>query len=113
MLVTADGTSQGTVGGAGLEERVKRLCVDALRSGRPGGAHTFDLASWKEGGLDSVCGGTATVAISVVAAVPHVLLVGGGHCSRALASVLDVLGYGYTVVDSRPAFAEGFPRARA
>jgi xanthine dehydrogenase accessory factor len=113
MLVTADGTSRGTVGGAGLEERVKKLCVDALRSGTPGGAHTFDLAHWKPSGLDSVCGGTVTIAICVVAPVPHVLLVGGGHCARALASVLDVLGYGYTVIDSRAAFVEDYPRARA
>lgn len=113
MLVTAEGTSHGTVGGAGLEERVKTLCIDALRAGTPGGAHTFDLAHWKPSGLDSVCGGTVTIAISVVAPLPHVLLVGGGHCARALASVLDVLGYGYTLVDSRPAFVEGFPHPRA
>jgi xanthine dehydrogenase accessory factor len=114
MLVTVDGTSRGTVGGAGLEERVKRLCMDALRAGA-GRVETFDLARWKEGGLDSVCGGTVTVAVTLVRAAPHVLLVGGGHCSLALAQVLDVLGHAYTVVDSRPAFASSdrFPRARA
>jgi xanthine dehydrogenase accessory factor len=113
MLVTADGTSRGTVGGAGLEERVKRLCVDALREGTGGGVHSFDLARWKDGGLDSVCGGTVTIAVSVVRASPHLLLVGGGHCARALAHVCDALSYGYTVVDSRAAFVEGFPNARA
>jgi xanthine dehydrogenase accessory factor len=114
MLVTADGTSRGTVGGAGLEERVRKLCRDALAAGR-GGVHAFDLANWKEDGLDSVCGGTVTVAISVVDAVPHLLLVGGGHCAQALARLCDHLGYGYTVVDSRPAFASEdlFPKARA
>src|SRR5439155_13050403 len=100
-------------GGAGLEERVKGLCVDALRTGKPGGAHTYDLAGWKPAGLDSVCGGTVTVAISIVAAMPHVLLVGGGHCARELSRVLDVLGYGYTVVDSRPTYVDGYPNARA
>jgi xanthine dehydrogenase accessory factor len=39
--------------------------------------------------------------------------VGGGHCSRALARVLDVLGYAYTVVDGRPGFASDWPRVRA
>lgn len=113
MLVTADGTSRGTVGGAGLEERVKKLCRDALASGR-GGVHAFDLANWKEGGLDSVCGGTVKVALHVVRAAPHVLLVGGGHCAQALARVLDVLGHAYTVVDSRAEYARDdlFPRAR-
>ena len=114
MLVTVDGTSRGTVGGAGLEERVKALCREALRRGA-GGVHSFDLANWKPAGLDSVCGGTVTVSISVVRPVPHLLLVGGGHCTLALAQVCDVLGWGYTVVDSRPEYVstERFPRARA
>lgn len=114
MLVTVDGTSRGTVGGAGLEERVKALCREALRRG-VGGVHTFDLANWKPEGLDSVCGGTVTVSITLVKPVPHLLLVGGGHCTLALAQVCDVLGWGYTVVDSRPEYAspERFPRARA
>lgn len=105
MLVTADGTSRGTVGGAGLEERVKGLCKAALAAGE-GGVHSFDLANWKEGGLDSVCGGTVTVAIHVVRASPRVLIVGGGHVAQALAKVLDVLAYPYTIIDSRPGFAE-------
>lgn len=113
MLVTVDGTSRGTVGGAGLEERVKALCREALQRGA-GGVHTFDLARWKEGGLDSVCGGTVTVSIALVPATPHLLLVGAGHCSEALARVCDVLEWSYTLVDSRAAFADAarFPRAR-
>ena len=114
MLVTVDGTSRGTVGGAGLEEKVKALCREAIRTGR-GGVHAFDLARWKEGGLDSVCGGTVRVAVHVLRPVPHLLLVGGGHCSLALSRVLDVLEWGYTVVDSRPGYAspERYPNARA
>jgi len=113
MVVTVDGTSRGTVGGAGLEERVKRLCVEALRAGK-GGVHTFDLARWKENGLDSLCGGTVEIAISLVQPTPHLLLVGAGHCSRALAQVCDVLEWSYTVVDSRADYAtvEAYPRAR-
>lgn len=114
MLVTVDGTSRGTVGGAGLEERVKKLCIDALQRGE-GGVHRFDLANWKPDGLDSVCGGTVDVAIHLVRPTPHLLLVGGGHCAQALARVCDVLEWGYTVVDSRAGFATSdlFPRARA
>lgn len=114
MLVTVDGTSRGTVGGAGLEERVKTLCQEALRSGE-GGVHSFDLANWKPEGLDSVCGGRVTISIHVVRAAPHVLLLGAGHCAVALARVLDVLEWGATVVDSRAGYAtrERFPKARA
>jgi len=113
MLVLADGSTRGTVGGAGLEERVRKLALDALSTGA-GGVHAFDLANWKPTGLDSVCGGTVEIAISVSAAPPHLLLVGGGHCAHALAAVADALGWSYTVLDSRAAFAnaERFPRAR-
>lgn len=114
MLVTVDGTSRGTVGGAGLEERVKKLCVDALQRGA-GGVHRFDLANWKPDGLDSVCGGAVDVAIHLVRPTPHLLLVGGGHCAQALARVCDLLEWSYTVVDSRAEYAsaDAFPRARA
>lgn len=114
MLVTVDGTARGTVGGAGLEERVKKLCVEALQHGQ-GGVHSFDLANWKENGLDSVCGGTVEIAISLVAPTPHILLIGAGHCAQALARVCEVLEWSYTVVDSRAEYAraEAFPRARA
>lgn len=113
MLVTADGTIRGTVGGAGLEERVRDLARRALHEGR-GGVHTFDLARWKEGGLDSVCGGTVTVSVHVLRAVPHLLLVGGGHCALALAKLAKGLDWNVTVVDSRPGYAttERFPDAR-
>ena len=113
MLVTVDGTSRGTVGGAGLEERVKKLCVEALRTGQ-GGVHTFDLARWKENGLDSLCGGTVEVAIALVHPTPHLLLIGAGHCSRALAQLCDVLEWGYTIVDSRAEYAtiDAYPTAR-
>jgi xanthine dehydrogenase accessory factor len=114
MLVTVDGTSKGTVGGAGLEERVKALCREAIQRGS-GGVHSFDLANWKPRGLDSVCGGTVTISIHVVQATPHLLLIGGGHCSLALARIADVLDWSHSVVDSRPGYAdaERFPHARA
>ena len=113
MLVTVDGTSRGTVGGAGLEERVKKLCVEALKTGK-GGVHAFDLARWKENGLDSLCGGTVEIAISLVQPTPHLLLIGAGHCSRALSQLCDVLEWGYTIVDSRADYAttDAYPSAR-
>lgn len=112
MLVRADGLSEGTVGGAGLEEKVRAAALAALASGQ-GTIARFDLANWKPEGLDSVCGGTVEVAIDVVNPPPHLLLFGGGHCAKALADVCDVLGWRYAVVDERAEFAsrERFPRA--
>lgn len=114
MLVHRDGATEGTVGGAGLEEKVRQAALRALDAGK-GDLMTFDLANWKPEGLDSVCGGTVHVAIDVVLAGPRVLVYGGGHCGKALADVLDTLGWRYVVVDARAAFAnaERFPRALA
>jgi xanthine dehydrogenase accessory factor len=112
MIVTPDGRTRGTVGGAGLEERVKAAALESLRTGR-GGYHQYDLAKWKEGGLNSICGGTVGVSILVHRPVPHLLLFGGGHCGKALADVAHALDWDVTVVDPRPEYAnrERFPPA--
>jgi xanthine dehydrogenase accessory factor len=101
MLVRADGSFLGTVGGAALEERVKGLAQQAFAD-RTGDLHHFDLQAWKPGGLPSLCGGAVDVAIEYVPARPNLLLWGGGHVSHALATILPTLEYDYSVADDRP-----------
>jgi xanthine dehydrogenase accessory factor len=112
MIVTLDGSARGTVGGAGLEEKVKAAAVQALKTG-DGGLQTFDLAKWKPEGLNSICGGTVTVSILVHRPLPHLLLYGGGHCGKALADMAAVLDWDVTVIDPRGEYAnpERFPHA--
>lgn len=112
MVLTADGIQLGTVGGAGLEEKVKGLARAALSSGR-GGLHRFDLARQKPGGLDSICGGSVSIFIEVMKPRPHLVLFGGGHVAHALGRLCDVLEYRYTVIDDRPEFSSRarFPNA--
>lgn len=112
MLVTPDGRATGTVGGAGLEEKVKKLALEALTTGK-GDLHHFDLAKWKPGGLNSVCGGSVDISILVHRPLPHLLLYGGGHCGKALADIAATLDWDVTVVDARPEYADGdrFPQA--
>ncbi|HEV2166304.1 MAG TPA: XdhC/CoxI family protein, partial [Thermoplasmata archaeon] len=112
LIVRPDGSSVGTVGGAALEERVKALAEEAMRS-RASDLHHFDLKSWVEGGLPSLCGGSVDVAIEYVAARPNLLLWGGGHVSAALARLLPTLEYDYSVADDRPDWVgeERFPEA--
>lgn len=113
MLVREDGSIVGTVGGAGLEEKVRFLARQALRH-RAGGLHRFDLTAWKPGGLDSRCGGSVDVALEYVPARPNLLLWGGGHVALALSRQLSLLDYDYSIADDRPDFttAERFPGAR-
>lgn len=112
MVVTTDGAARGTVGGAGLEENVKAAAVEALRTGK-GSLRHFDLAKWKEGGLNSICGGSVEVSILVHRPLPHLLLFGGGHCAKALADIAPTLEWDVTIVDARDEYANAarFPGA--
>ena len=37
--------------------------------------------------------------------MPHILLMGGGHCSEAISKLLPLTGWNYSVQDTREAFA--------
>ncbi len=112
MLLRSDGSFVGTVGGAGLEERVKELARTAFAE-RTSDLYHFDLAAWKPGGLPSLCGGSVEVAVEYVPGRPNLLLWGGGHVAQALADLLGPLEYDYSVADDRPEWvgADRFPRA--
>ncbi len=112
MIVRDDGSTLGTVGGAGLEERVKELSGTAIES-RRGDLYHFDLQKWKPGGLPSLCGGSVDIAIEYVAARPNILLWGGGHVAQAIARLLPALEFDHSVADDRPDWVsvERFPDA--
>ncbi len=112
MVVTADGRQLGTVGGAGLEEKVRQAATELIQERRSETRH-YDLANWRPGGLNSVCGGSLDILIEYHAPQPHLLLVGGGHCAQALAELCIPMDYDLTVVDDRPEFASQnrFPTA--
>lgn len=114
MVVAASGATRGTVGGAGLEEKVKAAALEALRTGK-GGLHHYDLAHWKPQGLNSVCGGSVDVSILVHRPLPHLLILGGGHCGKALSELAQPLDWDVTIVDARAEYAnpERFPAALA
>jgi xanthine dehydrogenase accessory factor len=115
MLVLADGSTEGSVGGAGAEEGVKHAALEALAHRQGPRLCTFDLWYRKEQGLDSLCGGSVTVYIEPMHQRTHVLILGGGHVALALTRLLEVLEYTFTVVDDRPEYssAERFPGAAA
>lgn len=112
MIVRADGTALGTVGGASLEEEVKARAVRAIER-RAGELAHFDLAAWKRGGLPSLCGGSVDIALEFVPARPNLLLWGGGHVAEAVARLLPPLEFDHSVADDRPEYVgrERFPAA--
>ncbi len=71
-----------------------------------------------ENAFGAVCGGTATVMLEIVERAPRLLVVGAGHCGRALARAAAFTGWDVTVADERPepldpaAFPQGVSLAR-
>ena len=110
----------GTVGGAGLEKTVLNRCRELLAEATAPFAevHTYGLNKGAKGyevtPLDSLCGGRVTVSIEVMIPMPHVYIMGGGHCGEALALCLDRLEWSYSVHDTREEFVsiEKYPTAQ-
>lgn len=101
MLVLLDGTTRGTVGGGRFESLVVADARELL--GRRGAAtvREYRFVPEGEGAFGAVCGGTARVMIEVVERAPRLLVVGAGHCGRALARLAVPAGFEVTVVDDR------------
>ena len=110
----------GTVGGAGLEMMILKEYKSMLEHhARPAGkVLTYGLNKGAKGyevtALDSLCGGRVTLSLEVLIPMPHVLLIGGGHCAQAIAPALDALGWDHSVHDTRADFCDAatFPNAR-
>tara|TARA_B100000035_G_scaffold230625_1_gene198751 strand:- start:1826 stop:2638 length:813 start_codon:yes stop_codon:yes gene_type:complete len=109
----------GTVGGAGLEHRVLQRCRELLDGASQPFAEvlTYGLNKGAKGyevtPLDSLCGGRVSIAVEVMIPMPHVHIMGGGHCGEALATTLHGLGWDYSVHDTREAYVseDKFPHA--
>lgn len=101
----------GTVGGAGLEMKVISQLKDLVEQAtKPcGKMEIYGLNKGAKGyevqPLDSLCGGRVTVALEVLIPMPHILLMGGGHCAKAIAEACKPLDWNYSVQDSRGDYA--------
>jgi len=127
MLLRADGSTVGTIGGGALEAAALADGRQALESGASR-VTTYSLRAQDEAGPSArggaapsarggaalgVCGGEARVFIEVLQLRSTLLIAGGGHVSQPLAELGHVLGFRIVVVDDRPEFVERarFPHA--
>ena len=99
----------GTVGGAGLEHRILNRCKELIKQSKAiSEVHTFGLNKGAKGyevqPLDSLCGGQVTISLELMLPMPHILLMGGGHCSEAISKLLPKKGWNYSVQDTRESF---------
>jgi len=100
MLVRADGTTAGTIGGGQLEA----LCIEAAAEVIAGGECrrlTFDLT-----GSHGVCGGEVEVFLEPLLSRTPLVVVGMGHVGRALLDVSRHLPFRFLAVDDRPEFID-------
>lgn len=107
LLVHADGTFVGTVGGGAIEAQVLEACRAALRDGR---SRRVDANLVRDLGM--CCGGSMEVFVEHVTPQARLFIIGGGHVAQALVPVAKSAGFAVVVVDDReemlesPAFAD-------
>jgi len=104
MLVWADGSQVGTVGGGEMESRVRALAADALTDGRSS-VIDYDLLDPATGD-PGVCGGTVTIHLEPFMSRPTVLVVGCGHVGRAVIDLAHWLGFRVVALDDRAELAD-------
>lgn len=102
MLVFADGSIRGTVGGGEVESRVVSEAQQALRDGKPRLLH-YRMVDPQQGD-PGVCGGQLEVYIEPVIPRPTIVVIGGGHVGRAVVHLAHWLGFRVVVSDDRPDF---------
>ncbi len=101
MLVLPDGTTRFTIGGGKFESLVVEDAVKLLANGGFPFTREYSFVPTGEGSFGAVCGGKATVLLEIVERAPGLLVVGAGHCGRALAQAAALTGYEVTVADER------------
>ena len=114
LLLRRDGGSLGSLGGGPLEEAVRGAARDAFRR------HAVELLFYAADGsrisrseAEPAGGGGYQVMIELHEPAATLVIVGGGHIGKALATIGDLCGFSVIVVDDRPDYAnqERFPEA--
>ena len=109
MVVHADGTLEGTVGGGRVEQEAAEIAQDVLSLGVP---RYLELKLTQELGM--CCGGQVALFIEPINRAPTLVVYGAGHVGLATAAAAQALGFQVHVVDERVELltAARFPEAR-
>ena len=95
MVLRADGSTVGSVGGGVVEARAVKA---AAMTARDGECRTLDFDL---DGKDGVCGGGVSIFIEPISVGTPLLIIGGGHVGRAMVELGRDLPFRFTVVDDR------------
>jgi xanthine dehydrogenase accessory factor len=113
MLVRADGSILGTVGGGELENRVRQEALACMQDGQPR-LLEYQMTDPARGDV-GVCGGQVEVFVEPILPAPLLVVIGGGHVGKAVAHLAKWTGFRVAVSDDRPEFCtpESSPDADA
>ena len=108
MLIYADGSSEGTVGGGAVEKAVLDEAKSVLAAGQAK-LLSYDLGQ----DLAMQCGGRMTIFLEPMVPPTPLYIFGAGHIGAALAVLAKMLDFQVTVIDNRPEYAseERIPQA--
>ncbi len=111
MVVLADGSTRGTVGGGAIELQIVESAKALLAS--PEQSRLLETHLTHDLGM--CCGGKMRVFLEKHAAAAQLFIFGAGHVGKELAHVAHRVGFRVTVVDDRAEWAsrERFPDADA
>ncbi len=107
MVIRADGSTNGSVGGGEMEARVVRAALECMRDGVPRlvNYRLIDPASGDPG----VCGGEVDVYVEPYMASPTLFIIGAGHVGRAVAELATWSGWAAHVWDDRDGLTTDLP----
>ena len=100
MLVLADGTTHGTVGGGIVEKQAIADCLAAMKSGKTM-LKTYSAVSQEVADRGMVCGNNMTIFIEPGEQLPYLYLCGCGHVAQAVLPLAKSMGYYVVAIDAR------------
>lgn len=112
MLVFADGSTIGTIGGGCYESDAALKAREALRTRHPQLVR-YELSDDLAGESGLICGGQMEVYIEPLQPASHLYIAGAGHVSSHLGRFAADTGFHVHVIDDRERFAnrDRFPDA--
>ncbi|MCF7919279.1 MAG: XdhC/CoxI family protein [Candidatus Cloacimonetes bacterium] len=99
MLVYADGSSEGTIGGGMIEHKIIAGCRELFIT-KENRFLEFELAE-----LGMICGGKAKLFLEYFPAQRTAYLFGAGHLCHSILPIIKSVGFRLVVIDSRPEYA--------
>ena len=100
MLVFADGSIVGSVGGGIVEKQAAADCMTTMKTGETL-LKTYSAISQEVAGRGMVCGNNMTIFIEPGERLPYLYLCGCGHVAQAVLPLAKRMGYYVVAIDAR------------